>query len=217
MSNSMLSSAAGQLASASMTIPVDSTKPKPDIKAALAGAQVTGHSPTIERASPIKAAVGKPKRDAFFRVRTDEHWLRIFNLLQVEATNDRLVHILAGDGLAAKAEALGGKVYPGTLYFTCTTQGQFSFWPVPFESLNDWHVSARECAFLAQGKWIKAVSDKVEGRWVAYEAQGIDREPVWPGENTAESYLDTLSAAFGDLVVTDTDHPVFAQLLGLET
>jgi hypothetical protein len=200
-----------------MSIPVDSSKPKPDIKAALAGAQVTGRSPTIERASPVKVAVGKPKRDAFFRVRADQNWLKAFDLLQIEATNDRLVHILAGEGLAAEAEALGGKVFVGTLYFTCTTHGHYSFWPVPFESLNDWHTSARECAFLAQQKWIKVVSDKIEGRWVAYEAQGIDREPIWPGEDTAESYLDILSAAFGDLVVADTDHPVFAQLQGLET
>ena len=220
MSKSSIVVPENQLAGASFSIPVDPSKPLPDLAAALDGAMLSPETMAemaVERAIPLKIGTGKPKRDAFFRVRNDEAWLQGFYFLNLDAESDRKAYLIAGGpGLAQTLEGMGGVVYKAVLYLAGTSSGQFTFWPVRMDSDNPWHVSARECAHLAKSEWIKVVSNKDEGRWVPYRAKHISREPKWPEGDSKADYLKAVATAYGDMAIMDLQHPVVAQLQGLD-
>ena len=96
-------------------------------------------------------------------------------------------------------------------------QGNVFLWEVPPVSVegreNIWNQSQRQCANMAENKWIRLQSNTSSGSYDAQVAEGEIPEPIWP----TLSFDEILNIAFPPTHIIDSlDHPALRKLRGAD-
>ena len=152
--------------------------------------------------------VGKPNNQEYVRVNSSPEFRMDAAIIEFEGKT----HLVTPE--AANGE-LRDHVKPATLFAAINTQGSVFLWKVgvPKDGRpNSWLDSARELANKSMKEAIQVRSNSAEHakRYEGYTPKVTPPEPIWPDM----SFKDMLKLAFGDRVISDTDHPVARRLLG---
>jgi hypothetical protein len=112
-------------------------------------------------------------------------------------------------------QELAGEVVFKTVFTAINRQGVIFLWPVrlpaPDDRKSEWSRSERIGAELAMTQWVRTRANMSLGAYEHTIAEGVMADPVWPDI----SYQELVRTAFGDRMVTSTDHPVVKRLRGL--
>ncbi|MDG2204091.1 MAG: hypothetical protein P8M79_02430 [Alphaproteobacteria bacterium] len=157
----------------------------------------------------IRLPVRKPNKPEFFRVRADAEYRLPCAVLEIKV--EREVYLVTPEVLPFLAE----DVRHVELRLCQNRQGVAFFWPVPMPGpdgrTNSWHESARDAAALAEGSWVRMLSNMAEGAYSIYRAKGKIPDPEWP----EKTFQELLTLAFKDGKLIDSeDHPVVKQMYG---
>ena len=153
--------------------------------------------------------VNKPAKQQFVRTRPGLDWRA--ECAVVKLAGDERPYIV--DPSVAHFVAHDMKLVQ--LRLGIDRQGNLFLWPVPLPAAdgaeNQWNLSQRQVADLAETRWIRMMSNSAIGAYEAFEAGAEIPEPTWPGLTFAE----ILEIAFGHgHVIDDRDHPALRTLRG---
>ena len=105
-----------------------------------------------------------------------------------------------------------------TCIVTCISrQNTLFLWPVPMPTedggrgYNAWHSTARQAAEMAKTQWVSLRADMSAGCYQVHTAAGALSDPTWP----AKTFQELLRLSFSKRIITNPDHPIIRQLLGL--
>jgi len=157
---------------------------------------------TITFTVPVRS---RPDPHTFFRVHPE--WY--FDAYLLELKEQREAYLISPE----LAPELEGELKGVTIYTAVYRGGSPFIWyvglPGPEGRTNPWTASARETAQLAMTEWVRLVSDRSAGAYIARAASVPMPEPKWP--DTTFSTL--LRKAFKEKIAS-LDHPVIRQLRG---
>jgi len=153
--------------------------------------------------------VRRPSRQTFFRIHPDEDQSLKTMVLEFEEHQETyIVHPSVYRWVAGVAVA---KV----LFLGITRSSDLFILPVrlpdPDGRWEPWSKSLMAGAEIAKHKWVKIVSNRGQGVYETFEAEGNIPEPDWPDDVT---FNDLITIAFEDRVIDTPDHPVLLKLKG---
>jgi hypothetical protein len=155
----------------------------------------------------IRVPVRKPSKKWFVRVHP-EYSLPVWLIEDDESKEQYLV-------LKSIHAELADYSRTYTLHLAVNRQGVHFLWPGPAVDpngrSNDWHTAHRTAAETARKKWTQVVPDMSIGSYRVKVAKASWSDPEW----RAETLTEILEIAFQDRIITDRNHPVAKQLLGL--
>lgn len=112
------------------------------------------------------------------------------------------------------AELCPEEVVAKRLYLAINATKTPFLWPVklpgPDGQLDSWNQSAGEIADLAKREWVRVMSNRDLGAYVAKSASNLTDEPAWP----VETFDEILKIAFKGKVIASWAHPKLRQLRG---
>ncbi|MDI9848654.1 hypothetical protein QM467_11365 [Rhodoblastus sp. 17X3] len=157
----------------------------------------------------VHVRVGKPDRQAFFRVRPDAEYR--LEMAVLELKEEREIYAV----LPNVAWALPSETRIVEMRVGITRAGTVFLWPVPLPTPdgreNAWHTTARAAAEFAETKWTRMVANMGAGCYDVTVASADISEPIW----SAATFQELLRVAFGNGRLIDSlDHPVVQRLLG---
>ena len=159
----------------------------------------------------LHVPVGKPGRQKYVRVNPDsDNKLDCATLKLEDEERKYLVtpHIV---------QAIIQDVKFVILSLAIDRQGNLFLWevpPIPVEGReNIWNQSQRQCANMAENKWIRLQSNRSSGSYDAQVAESEIPEPIWP----TLSFGEILNIAFPPTHIIDNlDHPALRKLRGAD-
>ena len=112
------------------------------------------------------------------------------------------------------AELCPEEVVAKRLYLAINATKTAFLWPVKLPGsdgqLDSWNQSAGEIADLAKREWVRVMSNRDLGTYVAKSASNLTTEPAWP----SETFDEILKIAFKGKVIASWDHSKLRQLRG---
>jgi len=169
-------------------------------------------------------AIGRPAHDRAFRVHPGPEWDSLLAVLSLSATSSSGARrsVVGGEKylLTAAVAAELEQTRPGTvkwrrMAYWLDDCGQLGLWPVAAGgnsgNENGWVRSALACVAAARGQWVRVTSDVAAGKFRCYRASKTE-PPAFP----AWSMSDVLRRAFGENLVTTTEHAALAHMAGEE-
>jgi hypothetical protein len=168
--------------------------------------------------------IGRPAPDRAFRVHPGPEWdnmLAVLSLSAVPSSGARR-SVVGGEKylLTATVAAELEQTRPGTvrwrrMCYWLDDCGALGLWPVAAGgnsgNENAWVRSALACVAAARGQWVRVTSDVGAGKFRCYRASKTE-PPAFP----AWSMSDVLRRAFGENLVTTTEHAALAHMAGDE-
>ena len=152
----------------------------------------------------------KPHRHEFVRVRAGEEWR--FETAVLEDKTSREGYMVA----KPMWPELLGEIERVCLFVTANRQGGVFLWPIkmpgPDGRTNNWHLSARESAVIAQKHWVRVVANMAAGMYDTLQAAASLPQPEWP----EESFSEILRKCFQGRFIDSLEHPVLKYLRGEE-
>jgi hypothetical protein len=100
------------------------------------------------------------------------------------------------------------------LVICVNTTGQVFLWPLPIPNparSNDWHISARKAAKMAEKEWVRIQSDMQARQYQITTAMSDLGDPLWPKD---KPMADLLEEAFKNYVIEESNHPIILRLQG---
>jgi hypothetical protein len=156
-------------------------------------------------------AARKPKPHEFFRVHPDPEMSLTTIAYRDEVEREHYLVLPDAAGL------LIGFARPVCIVTCLSRQNTLFLWPVPMPTEdggrghNAWHSTARQAAEMAKTQWVSLRADMAAGCYQVHAAAGTLSEPTWP----PKSFSELLRLAFSKRMISDGDHPIIHQLLGL--
>jgi hypothetical protein len=151
----------------------------------------------------------KPKEE-FFRVhRGDSH--RLIAGIYIDQQNFNQPYLVMPDAIVYFEGTLVKHV---ELIMCVNTTCQVFLWPLPIPNparSNDWHISARKAAKMAEDQWVRIQSDMQARQYLITTAKSDLGDPSWPNDKTM---ADLLEEAFKNYVIEEPDHPIILRLQG---
>jgi len=152
--------------------------------------------------------VRKPDSQTYFRVHPDPAYHTPSMVLELR--EDRETFLVSKPLWADLATEL----IPKLLVTAVTRQGVIFIWPIRLPGadgkLDQWNRSAHDALRVAQGAWVRVVSNMALGAYELFKAPSITAEPAWPDVQ----FEDLLRIAFKDRYVDSVDHDVLKRLRG---
>lgn len=177
-----------------------------------------------EIATSELVTIGRPAPDRAFRVHPGPEWDSMLAVLSLSATPSSGVRrsVVGGERylLTASVAAELEQTRPGTIRwrrmcYWLDDCGALGLWPVAAGgnsgNENGWVRSALACVAAARGQWVRVTSDVAAGKFRCYRASKTE-PPAFP----AWSMSDVLRRAFGENLVTTTEHAALVHIAGDE-
>jgi len=152
--------------------------------------------------------VAKPGRQMWFRTHPDLNYQISAALLRWEEDETQFfVAPQVYSDLVTEAKRV-------VLRTVVTPQGSVRLWPIrlpnPDGLDNEWFVSARRVAEIAERQWVRMVANRETRGYDVYTATSDFGEPTWP----EQTFADLLKIAFAGKIIDSLDHPVVMKLVG---
>jgi hypothetical protein len=160
-------------------------------------------------AQPTKLSVRRPKKTEFFRTHPE---LRLHtSVLEGEDGLNKTYYMVKP--LVAALNI--GEFKKVELRLCINRDGGMFLWPVPQPDENgrdnDWNVTKREAAVLAETRWVRLKSNMVDRQYMILVAPPGLPDPKWP----QETMRNILERAFDkDRLIDSDDHPKMKELRG---
>ena len=134
----------------------------------------------------LTVPIGKPHRQAFFRVHRDPAYH--LDTLVLEVKEDHETYLVE----PSLGPELPGEITAVSLLTCITRQGVLFLWPVrlpdPSGKRNAWAESARKGAELARTHWVRVAANVPLGAYETFMATGDLPDPEWPLERISRTF-----------------------------
>ena len=156
--------------------------------------------------------VRKPKKEEFFRVRSDSSYSFTTVIYENQVSFKREYYFVAPAMIPALRKLTELSV--ATLVPFYTQHKVLGIFPVKMPTdtspRSPWHDSSLNAVNRAKSKWVRMQADPYLGAYRLYEAIDDLGEPEWPDT----PFNELLDVAFRGRVITSVDHPVLNKLEG---
>jgi hypothetical protein len=154
--------------------------------------------------------IKRPNKQWWIRVRPGAEWRINLALIELRDSGEDTIYGVLDDLYPEVAEEAALK----TLFLGITRQGTLFLWPIKLPDsegkIDSWNESAMALAKTAMEKWIRVLSNREGGFYVAMEPENDLPDPKWP----EEGFEEIIAIAFKNNLIDDYDHPVLKQLRG---
>jgi hypothetical protein len=154
-------------------------------------------------------AVGKPKRQDWFRTNPSPEYRANVAVLKLENEDEHYIVV------PAMLSELPDECRSVTLYLTVNRAGDLRIVPVQLPDAdgnhNRWHRSLMEALEAGKDAWTRVKANRSAGEYERYEAPIGIPDPVWPTDDMRR----LVSIAFRGRLIDKPDHPIVLRLRGL--
>lgn len=158
--------------------------------------------------------VGRPDKQAFFRVRPGEENRMTAAVIEVQKERGLDSYLVLPELLAVPE--IQREASPRIIVTGIDRANEVFLWPLKLPSGSgqgdSWSQSCLEAAMIAETSWIRLQANMSIGMYMVLQAESILPEPSWPELN----FPQLLKLGFKDRLIDSIDHEVIQKLRGLK-
>jgi hypothetical protein len=156
-------------------------------------------------------SMGPPPKDKFFLCPDDDDWY-LHAMVWADPLDSRRIYYIAEP--LWELSDLQGALRAVILVPWMLTNSMLGIWSISTKDFGggDYRETSLDAVRKARRGWVRVQSDRKEKRWHNFEPHEALPDKTWPVDLTPEKFY---RKAFGNRVVTSTDHPLVRRLRGL--